>query len=169
MATDLDVTVRKAGPEVIDDLEPLWIRLHTHHQSVMPGWTYHPDADSWAVRRAEYVEWLGIEGSFVLLAERGDELVGYALVHVKQGPDDTWVTGTRMAELESLSVLPTERGKGIGTLLLDEVDAELERLGIGDYFINALAGNKDAIRLYERRGLRPMVVLLGRLAASPKD
>jgi ribosomal protein S18 acetylase RimI-like enzyme len=92
--------------------------------------------------------------------------VGYALVTVRPGPDDTWVSGGRLAELETLSVDPEERGQGIGTRLLDAVDAELARLGIGDLFIAALVGNEGALRLYERRGLRPVMTYLARFAAD---
>lgn len=95
--------------------------------------------------------------------------MGYALVAVRSGPDDTWVSGSQLAELEKLSVAPSERGHGIGTRLLDAVDAELERLGIGDLFIAALVGNDDAIRLYERRGLRPVMTYLARFAADDRS
>jgi GNAT superfamily N-acetyltransferase len=71
--------------------------------------------------------------------------VGYALVAVRPGPDDTWVSGDRLAELETLPVAPDERGQGIGSRLLDAVAKELARLGIGDLFIAALVGNAAAI------------------------
>jgi ribosomal protein S18 acetylase RimI-like enzyme len=160
------VTIRKAGPEILGQLQPLWLALHAHHQSVAPPAAYQPDERSWQARRAAYEEWLAAPGSFVLVAERGDDLVGYALVAVRPGPDDTWVSGDRLAELETLSVAPEERGQGIGSRLLDAVDAELARLGIGDLFIAALVGNVAAIRLYERRGLRPVMTYLARFAAD---
>lgn len=165
---DSKLTMRKGGAELIAGLEPLWLALHAHHQSVAPEFTYFDDARSWELRSACYREWLAEDGSFVLLAEaNGGQPVGYALVRIKEGPDDTWVTGARIAELESISVLPERRGEGIGTLLLDAVDAELDALGIGDLFIGALAANTSALRLYEKRGLRPMLVYMARLKSSP--
>ncbi|MEU4241522.1 GNAT family N-acetyltransferase [Actinoplanes sp. NPDC026619] len=161
-----DVEISRVGIEVVDRLEPLWLALHEHHQSVAPPAVYQPNDRSWAARRRAYVEWMASPGSFILLAERERDLVGYALVHVHAGPDDTWVTGDRMAELETISVSPAARGQGIGTLLLDRVDAELAAEGINDLFIAALTGNDAAIRLYERRGLRPVMVHLARFAAD---
>jgi GNAT superfamily N-acetyltransferase len=87
-------------------------------------------------------------------------------VEIHAGPDDTWVTGTRIAELQSLSVASTERGNGIGTLLLDEVDAELNRLDIGDLLIGTFAANAGARRLYERRGLHPVLTYYARFSAG---
>jgi len=160
------ITIRKGGPEFIDRLEPLWLALHAHHRSVQPGFTYFPDEDSWELRRSCYRRWILGKDSFVLLAERDGRPVGYAFVQIEEGPDDTWVTGTRIAELQTLSVAPAERGNGIGTLLLDLVDAELDRLGVHDLLIGTLAANSGAQRLYERRGLRPVLVHYARFAAD---
>jgi ribosomal protein S18 acetylase RimI-like enzyme len=162
------ITIRKAGTEILDRLEPLWLALHDHHQAVAPPAVYQPGERSWRARRAAYAQWLAAPGSFVLVAERGGSLLGYALVAVRPGPDDTWASGDRLAELETLSVAPEVRGQGIGSRLLDAVDAELARLGIGDLFIAALVGNEGAIRLYERRGLRPVMTYLARFAADGK-
>ncbi|MET7536706.1 GNAT family N-acetyltransferase [Streptomyces sp. NPDC005349] len=164
--TDGDITVRKGGAEFIDRLAPLWLALHAHHQSVQPGFTYFPDGSSWELRRECYRRWILDEGSFVLLAERDGQPVGYAFVQIEEGPDDTWVTGDRIAELQTLSVLPVERGHGIGTLLLDLVDAELDRMGVADLIIGTLAANTGAQRLYERRGLRPVLVYYARFGAD---
>jgi ribosomal protein S18 acetylase RimI-like enzyme len=161
-----DIEIRKAGIDVVDRLEPLWLALHEHHQTVAPPAVYQPRDRSWAARRDAYVAWMASPGSFILLAERERQLVGYALVHVRPGPDDTWVTGDRIAELETISVAPAMRGRGVGTLLLGRVDAELAAQGIDDLFIAALRGNDAAIRLYERRGLRPVMVHLARFGAD---
>ncbi|MDI2130698.1 GNAT family N-acetyltransferase [Yinghuangia seranimata] len=163
-----DVTIRVAGAEALDSLEPLWLALHEHHQRVAPPAVYQPPAASWRARRGSYEHWLA-EGGFVLLAERGSDLVGYALVEIQDGPDDTWVTGSRIAEVQTLSVAPAERGLGTGTRLLDAVDAHLAELGIEDVFIGVLTGNDDALRFYERRGLRPVMTYVARFkAGTPK-
>ncbi|WP_214411027.1 GNAT family N-acetyltransferase [Sphaerisporangium fuscum] len=167
-STHGDITLRKGGAELIDRLEPLWLALHEHHQSVQPGFAYLAGERSWELRRSCYRRWILEEGSFILLAERGSRAVGYAFVEIQSGPDDTWVTGSRVAELQTLSVAPADRGNGIGTLLLDEVDDELKRLGIGDLLIGTLAANSGAQRLYERRGLRPVLVHYARFSADPE-
>src|SRR5260370_38821308 len=65
---------------------------------------------------------------------------------------DTWVTSDRTAELETLVVTPELRGQGIGALLLDRVESELDRLGIKDMIVGALPTNTDVLDLYRRRG-----------------
>ena len=103
-----------------------------------------------------------------MLAERDGELIGYALVAVKTSEetelDDTWQSDPRVAEIETLSVAPAARGAGVGSALLDRIDAELEAEGIHDVIIAAFVTNADAIRLYERRGFRPASLYMIRLS-----
>ena len=58
-----------------------------------------------------------------------------------------------LAVIETLSVDPDWRGRGVGTELMDAVDDELDRIGVRDLFVDAVATNEQAPRFYERRGL----------------
>ncbi len=75
---------------------------------------------------------------------------------------DTWRTGERIGELESIAVAPSHRGQGIGSALLDAVDREFEALGVADVIIGLLPGNDGARRLYEGRGFRPTWMYVSR-------
>jgi GNAT superfamily N-acetyltransferase len=163
------LTITRAGAEALDRLRPLWLELHHHHQAVGgPALGPYVDDDaSWSARRALYADFLR-GGGFAVLAERDGDLIGYALVAVKTSAeaelDDTWRVGARVAEIETLSVAPAARGAGVGSALLDRVDAELQAAGIRDVLIAAFVTNSDAIRLYERRGFRPASLYMIRLA-----
>jgi ribosomal protein S18 acetylase RimI-like enzyme len=165
----VDVAITRAGAEALDRLRPLWLELHHHHQAVGgPALgPYVSDAVSWRECRAAYERLLAHDG-FVLLAERGSELVGYALVAVMPASEtivaDTWRTGERIAEIETVSVAPSERGAGIGSALLDRIDEELAAAGVADVLIGAVVTNTDALRLYERRGFRPTWLYMTRFA-----
>ena len=166
--------ISRAGAESLDRLRPLWLDLHHHHQAVggVALGPYVDDATSWTARRALYVEFLAA-GGFALLAERDGELIGYAMVAIKTSTetelDDTWRSGDRVAEIETLSVAPAARGQGAGSALLDHIDAELAAAGIHDVLIAAFATNADAIRLYQRRGFRPVTLHMIRLAARDRS
>jgi ribosomal protein S18 acetylase RimI-like enzyme len=150
-------------------LEPLWVAVHHAHAASMPELApYVKDAETWAEHRALYEAVFDKPDTVLLLAYDGDALIGYALGHVLPVEEtwiaDTWRTGPRIAEIESLSVLPEHRGKGIGSALMDALERELEALGITDFIVGALAGNEDALRLYRRRGFRPTWLYLSRFA-----
>ncbi len=153
------MTIRPLEAPAIEEVRPLWEALLEHHGNVSPPElppTREP-GESWRRRRAEYDVWLAEPGSFTLLAEAGGSPIGYALVRVDHG-DDTWSTDERVAVVETLSVDPAWRGRGVGTALMDAVDEELVRSGIRELFVGAVATNRDAVRFYERRGLTVTLV-----------
>jgi ribosomal protein S18 acetylase RimI-like enzyme len=165
MATEWQVRTGNAA-----DLElvgPLWVAVHHRHAESMPELApYVDDEETWRVRRALYVELLAKPETILLLASVGDSTVGYGLAHVLPTDDswipDTWVTGPRIGEIESLGVLPKYRGSGLGSELLGRLEEHLHQLGVEDLILGALAGNHDAIRLYERRGYQPTWLYLSR-------
>ena len=153
--------ILRAGRERIDDLQPLWESLHEHHATVAPDLSrvgpVRAAGDSWAVRRALYEEWLAEPDAFVLIAEFMGQPVGYALVHLR-GPEETWATGARIGVLETLVVLPGERGRGIGSALFDRAYEELRELGVTELEVAVIARNAEALRFYERQGMVPFTV-----------
>jgi ribosomal protein S18 acetylase RimI-like enzyme len=164
-ADDIDVDIVSASAE-LDALEPLWIALHRHHRTVVPSAAMLVDDDSvsWSRRHALYRSWMATGDALVLVARRGGALVGYAVAHLQDGPDDTFAVGARYAELYSLSVAPAARGGGVGTALMDTLDEQLAELRIVDLSVGVMAANEDALRFYRRRGLVPVELVLWRVS-----
>ena len=157
----------------IPSLEQLWVAVHRIHGTSMPELApYVSDEETWRERQELDGELFRKPKTFLFLARARGKLVGYALGHIVGSAEswwsDTWRTGNRVGELESISVLPQHRGAGIGSALLDAVDAEFARLGVVDQVIGVLPGNVDAIRLYERRGFRPTWLYLSRFAGRDR-
>jgi ribosomal protein S18 acetylase RimI-like enzyme len=148
-----DLLIRRLEAIELDRLEPLWRSLLDHVRNAGSVVPIRAHEESWPKRRALYEAWLTEGESFVLGAFRDDRLVAYAMVRVSE-PDAVWVTGTRYAELMSLSVAPAERGNGVGTALLDDVEARLLVQGIDELVIGVDAPNEGARRFYEGRGFR---------------
>jgi ribosomal protein S18 acetylase RimI-like enzyme len=163
-----DWQVRTGSTADLDVVGPLWVAVHHRHTESMPQLApYVSDDETWRVRRELYVELLAKPDTLLLLAFDGEAAVGYGLAHVMPVDDswiaDTWVTGPRIGEIESLSVLPQYRGSGLGSELLDRLEQHLYAIGVKDLILGALPGNTDAIRLYERRGYQPTWLYLSRL------
>jgi ribosomal protein S18 acetylase RimI-like enzyme len=161
-----DVTISPLVAADVERLRELWLALHHQHRAVSPVPLVQDDEASWQARRALYSEWLGSDSGFGLLAARGVRPLGYAFCCLLDGPDDTFPVGRRYGDLYSLSVAEGERGRGIGTRLLDAVDAELERRGVHDLRISVIAGNERARQLYERRGLALAELVLFRFGRA---
>jgi len=155
------LSVVLGGAPDLPRLEPMWKALQAHHARITSALGHSParsPEESWRRRLERYEGWIEEPDTFVLLAERGERLVGYAFVTVGPGLA-SWATADRVAELETLSVLPEERGSGIGTALLDAVDERLAEVGVRELMLTAAGTNHEAHRLYERRGLRRSFVV----------
>jgi GNAT superfamily N-acetyltransferase len=153
----------------LDAVEPLWNALQAHHSEITPelgeGTPKRGEGDAWRVRRAKYERWLKDANTFFVIAEADGSPVGYAFVTVGPGYA-SWQTGERLAELETLSVLPERRGEGIGVALIDAVWARLSSLGVEDMAITTTTTNVDSHRFYEREGFsQRFVVYYGRRPA----
>ena len=156
MSAHAAMTVERVDPGGLDELRPLWEALLARHAEVWSILPQRPAGETWARRRRQYDGWLADEGSFVLLARRDGRAVGYTLVHIAEG-DETYATGERLAEIETLVVAAGERDAGVGGLLFDAAVEELGRLGVDDLMVGYMDGNEAARRFYERRGFTPFV------------
>jgi ribosomal protein S18 acetylase RimI-like enzyme len=157
------VEIAEVGVERLDELAPLYAALHEFHRGVSAVPLTEPLARAWAARRATYAEHLDAGRALVHLATLGGRPVGYAFTILHEAGDDTFPLAPGYAELYTLSVAAAARGRGVGSALLDAVDAALADRGVTSLVVAVMAANVDAIRLYERRGLVPGEVLLYRL------
>lgn len=161
----------RGSADDVDGLKSLWIHVHRHHAAVMPALgPYVSDEESWRERRSLYQDVLATDTGLLVLALQHDQVVGYGLTRVfpVEGSwlADTWATARDIAEIESLSVAPVHRGRGVGRQLLEFMCEHLRQSGIDNIIVGALAGNTGAIRLYESVGLRPTWLYLSNLGAA---
>ncbi len=112
----MDFEVRKGSRDDVKRLAPLWRALRDHHATLPEMPPVRSLEDSWEHRKGQYLDWLTKDEYTLLLAERDGEPIGYAMVSVGGGAA-TWDVGERTAEVETLSVLESERGSGVGRAL----------------------------------------------------
>ena len=152
--TDLSLR-RSSDPAELDQLAPLWNALQHHHVEVTPELgprtRERTDQEAWRIRRGKYERWLGDPDTFFIVATVEGEPAGYAFVTVGM-PYASWDAGERLADLETLSILPKHRSAGIGGALIDAVWERLAELGVADMQIVTTSTNAGAKRFYERHG-----------------
>jgi GNAT superfamily N-acetyltransferase len=158
--SDAAVTTEFVGPEAIPLFEPLWKQLHEHHVGMDPHGGPHRSADeSWRRRRAKYDVWLHEPDAFAVLARLGGEPIGYAVVHMTPG-SESWQTGERIAEIETMCILPQHRSRGVGDRIALAMYERVTALGIDDAAATAFVFNEDAIRFFKRYGFTETLVSL---------
>ena len=111
-----DVTIRRAQARDMAFVLELWKKLVDELAQCDDRYAIRPDAEilwaKWAGQR------LRDNDSLMLVAESGDDYVGYLLAHV----DDSQpiFKMRRHATLTDVFVVPEQRRKGIGKHLVDE-------------------------------------------------
>ena len=158
----MDFTVRAGTIDDVERLEPLWHALRDHHVTLPEMLSPRTPDESWAVRKRTYEDWLGAEDHTLLLAERDGEPIGYTVVSVSDELPATWDVGDRVAEIETLSVLESERGSGVGQALTEAAAKVARDAGAEAVFVGVAHTNEGAIRFYEREGFESFYVTLVR-------
>jgi ribosomal protein S18 acetylase RimI-like enzyme len=125
-----DVTVRPATTDDSDAVADLYTAARIHAVPQMPP-ALHSDVEN----RAFFAGKLAEPDFQVWLAEADDEVLGFAAC------TPTWLDG--------LYIRPELKGQGVGSLLLDVVEATHP----DGYELWVFESNTGARRLYERRGL----------------
>lgn len=155
--------IEVAGAERIDDLEPLWASLQEHHaqlDDVPPVRTLYA---SWSRRRAQYERWLADDATQLFIATDGGRALGYLVLRIGSGAF-TWDVGDRVAEVETLAVLPEARSKGVGGALMRAALAAAEAAGVKAMGVGVVHSNAEAIRFYERAGFRQFYLQMLRVS-----
>jgi len=137
-------------------LEPLWRELLDHHLAAAPHLaalgTARDPADSWRVRRAQYLQWLAVPRAAVLVAsDDADHTLGYAMFRSADAVG-SWQWGDQAGILETLVVAGSARGTGVGRDLLNAARERLAEWGAQVMTISVIAGNEGAVRFYRREG-----------------
>jgi ribosomal protein S18 acetylase RimI-like enzyme len=154
-----DYAIREGGRDDMPALERVWRSLFAHHSEVnSSGMPLIPVDERWPERRRECERAFDAGTATLLVAERDGEVVGIAFSRLHD-PDPVFDTGP-MAELDVLAITPGHRGHGIGEALLRRTLAAMRAQGVETIKVAVMAGNDEALRFYERFGIRPALLEL---------
>jgi GNAT superfamily N-acetyltransferase len=143
----------RADPVGLEELEPLWHELHLHHRAVADYPRLVGDlASSWTSRLRWYRDLLAQGASYVTATDHDGRLVGYAMVALAAGPDDTFEVDGGIAELVTLVVAEGRRSLGAGRALLAAAEDIARDHGFDTVKIAVMRGNSRAQNFYEASG-----------------
>ncbi len=133
-----NVVIRGYQNSDIEDCRGLWCELTERHREIYNDPTI--GGDDPGKHFDEHLEKVGSDRIWV--AERDGKVVGM-----------TGLMGKGMElEIEPVVVTTSERGKGIGKMLLKHVIQEAEKIGVKFLLIRPVLRNHDAIRLFHKAG-----------------
>jgi ribosomal protein S18 acetylase RimI-like enzyme len=149
----IDLRAPSTDPRGLDELKALWIELHEHHRRVADYRDLVEDAEaSWQRRRSWYGRLLAEGGAYITAVHDAGRPVGYTVVTVSPGPDDTFASEGAIAEVVTLVVAAGTRSAGVGAALLTAAEEFAAGRGADVVRIEVMTGNDRASAFYERHG-----------------
>ena len=144
------VTIRAGAAGDYDAVAALQREIQAAHAQAWPRDFVPPSPET--LTRATFDAWLGDARRQLLVAARGDEVIGHAWSVAYERPANSVRPAQRILELDQLCVTAAERGRGHGRALLAAVEARGRALGVERLELSVWLFNRDAIAAYERSG-----------------
>lgn len=94
----------------------------------------------------------------IFIAEIDGRVAGYAFCIFQETKDHSVLCDRRVLYIDDLCVDETIRGQGIATALYEQVCAFAKESGCQAVTLNVWCGNDNAMKFYEKRGLKPQKI-----------
>jgi diamine N-acetyltransferase len=154
------IEVRRATPDDLDALASLRPAVHDKHARAHPE-NFKVSEHGAARREAE--AWLAHPSTYVLIAMRDGEPVGYLRAEVYDRPERDLMHARRMLYFDQIAVKESARGHGHGKQLIAAGVALARDLGIGIVELDVYAFNAEARAFFISQGFAPQRERLGRV------
>ncbi len=125
----------------IDEIEPLWRELNSHHYERSKNFKVHFSSFTFAERSKKL---LAMDKLAIFAAKEDSELVGYCIASSSNGA----------GEIDSLYVKPQFQRASLGMLLTESAMSWLSGLECSQVSVYVAEGNEDAIPFYEKFGFK---------------
>ena len=149
----MDMRIERASEKDIEGINQLLLEvLMVHHNG-------RPDLFKGNARKYTNQQLLELlkdkdRPIFVALDEK-DNVLGYAFCILQQHENDNILTDVKTLYIDDLCVGETMRGKHVGKQLYEYVIQYAKEIGCYNVTLNVWACNENAIRFYEKCGLKP--------------
>ena len=147
----LHILYTSGGPELIDEIQPLWEQLNQHHASVSSYFASDFQSKTFVGRKKALLEKY-VDGDMRIdIAVSQTRNIGYLI---------SAITPDGVGEIESIYIENGFRGQAVGDQLMQKALDWLEAQGVHTKVIDVAVGNERAYMFYQRFGFYPPVVTL---------
>ncbi len=152
METENNIKIRFANTADIPDINKLLFEVHKIHSNLRPDIF---KSGSKKYTSAELTDIINNKTDTpVFVAVKENAVLGYAFLIKKQFINDNNFTDIKTLYIDDLCVDETARGMHIGTKLYNYVLNYAKENGYYNVTLNVWADNKNALKFYEKIGLK---------------
>lgn len=141
---------QSGSKELIDQVMPLWLKLHEHHKTTSLHFKEFFSQDISHIRRGHFES---VEHLKIILAYDSNQCIGYVVVSKNE---------KSIGEIESLFLDEAYRGQRIGHTLMEEALKWLEDSDCKKIILGTSVGNEKVWPFYEQFGFYPRTTILQR-------
>ena len=138
---------------LLDDIKELWEALNEHHKEKSLHFKEFYNMFSFDTRKADLIKQAQNKHMQVVIA-LDDE------VQIRVGHCISSVDNDNTGEIDSIFVLHSYRGFGIGEQLMQKGLQWMDEMGADKKVVNVAAGNEQAFGFYEKYGFYPRRTML---------
>lgn len=146
------ITYTSGGKELLDLVEPLWLKLAEHHKIRSVHFRPEFEKTNFEIRKKMLDEKAG-EGKFLIELAKltNNQAIAYCISTINQ---------VKRGEIESIYVEADYRGQGIGETLIKRALAWMDEQGTYERIIAVASGNEEALAFYKRFEFEPRQTIL---------
>lgn len=152
--TKEDVTYRVATMDDLPYMVAFWIDNALHHSALEPRFQYASDVET--TTRTFFSKQLQSENFFAVIAQVGDDVIGYVAAFVMERPPIH--LHRKLGFIEGLFVKPEFRRKGIGRGLCEKALSMLQEYKIALVHLTVASKNPDATKFWRKLGFEDLMV-----------
>jgi ribosomal protein S18 acetylase RimI-like enzyme len=138
---------------LLDDIKELWEALNEHHKEKSLHFKEFYNMFSFDTRKADLIKQAQNKHMQVVIA-LDDE------VQIRVGHCISSVDNDNTGEIDSIFVLHSYRGLGIGEQLMQKGLQWMDEMGAEKIVVNVASGNEQAFGFYEKHGFYPRRTML---------
>jgi ribosomal protein S18 acetylase RimI-like enzyme len=172
MGTRPDVRVRPLRDRDVDDVARIWLDSARYHQKLNAYLYAIHDAEVIANRyrrNEQHADGVADDDKVTLVAQAGDELVGFVDVEVlRPSESGTDFVPRVYGYIPELAVAEPWRGRGVGHVLMSAADEWAKERGAEYMWLDVDAANEPAQRLYAKRGYEPALMSMIKRFDKPR-
>lgn len=152
------ITIEKAKTDHITHIESLYAQLFEFVAKLQPYHFQPAQQDRLFLEHS-----ISDNNSILLVAKDAERIVGFILAKEQQTPPYNCFIQRRLVYIYDIIVDSSYRGKGIGKLLLNEVEKWTTDKGIEYVELSVLNENIRATELYEELGYSKTILTMGKV------
>ena len=149
------MVIRPAEKKDIPGMLELLRQVGLVHHNIRPD-LFRSDAQKYD--EAALMALLADDHRPIFVADVEGQVAGYAFCILQQIENDPVLKDRKVLYLDDLCVDEAQRGKGIATALYQQVCDYARSIGCHAVTLNVWCGNQQAMRFYEKCGMKPQKI-----------